>query len=92
MKPRGAREEGDAWDASLHRFGVRKDIEEEMGSVNVMPQADDNAPARCFDVIPPILPGVHYATDTTNKYRLETKLISVRQLRDYRQLDYGVSC
>lgn len=29
----------DAWNASLHRLGVRKDIEEEIGSVNAMPQA-----------------------------------------------------
>lgn len=57
-----AREEEVCMGCVVRRFGVRKDIEEEMGSVNVMPQADDNVPARCFDVIPPILPGVHYAT------------------------------
>lgn len=64
-------------------------------------QPDGNAPrARYHDVIAPrfcmgIRERAHRVQrDRTNKYRLETKLISTRarQLRDYRELDYGVSC
>lgn len=45
--------------ALLHRLEERRGIEEETGSVNVTPQDDDNAPARCFDVIAPIPVDVH---------------------------------
>jgi len=67
---------------ALYRLEERKGIEKETRSVNVTPQDDDDASARCFDVIAPILVGAHRAhrvqRDKTSKYRLETKLISAR--------------
>jgi len=69
--------------ALLYRLEERKGIEKEMRSINVTPQDDDDdASARCFDVIAPILVDAHRAyrvqRDKTSKYRLETKLISAR--------------